>query len=203
MDVRGENPELEALLARAGGGDEKARGLLFERYRSGLKNLAAARLDRRISCRIDSSDLAQEVLLEADRNLGRYLRERPLPFYPWLVQFARNLLVDARRKHIEASNRSVLRECSPASGFELAVAGSETGPLDRVIKRERGALVQAALARLSEADRRVLVLRQVDGLSAPQAALELGVSEEAIKSRHRRALERLRSLLEHHAEQLP
>lgn len=30
MDVRGENPELEALLARAGGGDEKARGLLFD-----------------------------------------------------------------------------------------------------------------------------------------------------------------------------
>ena len=46
--------------------------------------MVAVRVGRRLAARIDPSDVVQEILLDASRMLGAYLRERLLPFYPWL-----------------------------------------------------------------------------------------------------------------------
>ena len=196
MGDRREDSEVERLLGLAGRGNVEARGMLLARFREPLKLLAANRLDRRMASRVDPSDVAQEVLAEADRRLEGYLRGRPLRFYPWLVQFARDVLIEARRKHVGAANRSVLREDLPASGSGLAPVASDTGPIDRAIRRERRATVRSALDRLPAEDRNVLLLRHVEGLSVEESAEALSLSEEAVKSRHRRALERLRGLLE-------
>ena len=196
MNDRREEIEVERLLDRAGRGDHEARGKVLERFCDRLKLLAATRLDRRLAGRIDPSDVAQEVLAEADRRLEPYLRDRPLPLYPWLVQFARDRLIDLRRKHLVAASRTVMREEHPPSGSALSPVASDTGPVERAINTERRTSVRIALARLSETDQRVLVLRHVDGLAADEAAETLQLSEEAVKSRHRRALERLRGLLE-------
>jgi RNA polymerase sigma-70 factor (ECF subfamily) len=56
--------------------------------------------------------------------------------------------------------------------------------------------VQAALLRLPERDREVLVLRHLEQLSVAESAAVLGVSPGAVKVRHVRALERLRALLD-------
>jgi len=196
MGERGEEFEVEQLLGLVGRGDRAARGRLLERFRGRLRSLAASRLDRRLAARVDPSDVAQEALAEADRRLGPYLRDRPLPFYPWLVQFAHDRLIDARRKHLQAANRSVLREDVPPSHPGPGPVAPDTSPVDRAIKRERRASVSSALGRLSEADREVLLLRHVEGLTAGEAAAALDLGEEAVKSRHRRALERLRALLD-------
>ena len=196
MEDRQEEPEVERLLELAGRGDLESRGRLLARYRAPLKSMAASRLDRRISSRLDASDVAQEVLAEADLRLADYLRERPLRFYPWLLQFARDVLVDARRRHLQAKNRSVLREDRPPPGSGPAPAGSDTAPIDRAIRLERRAAVRSAIDRLPASDRQLLRLRHVAGLSVGEVAAELGLGEEAVKSRHRRALERLRAVLE-------
>ena len=191
-----EDPEIERLLILAGQGDLEARGRLLSRFRDPLKSLAASRLDRRMASRLDPSDVAQDVLAEAGRRLAIYLRDRPLPFYAWLVQFARDRLIDARRRHLGAANRSVLREAMPPSDSACAAVASDTGPVDRAIRRERQATVRSALDRLSASDRKILLLRHVEGLSVANSAIALCIGEEAVKSRHRRALERLRTLLE-------
>ena len=196
MGDRGEESEVEDLLAGAGRGDREARGRLLDRYRDRLRSMAAARLDPRMAARVDPSDVVQEALAEADRRLGPYLRDRPLPFYPWLVQFARDRLIDARRRHLEATSRSVLRETGPHSGSGSGPVAPDTGPLDRAIGLERRGRVRSALGRLTESDRRLLMMRHVEGLTAEEAATALDLGAEAVKSRHRRALERLRALLE-------
>jgi RNA polymerase sigma-70 factor (ECF subfamily) len=56
--------------------------------------------------------------------------------------------------------------------------------------------VRAALARLPESDREVLVLRYLEELATAEVAAVLGISEAAVKMRHRRALDRLSRLLE-------
>src|SRR5436309_2120553 len=77
-----------SCLHRAAGGDAAARQQLLARHRARLRRMVAIRLDRRLAARVDPSDLVQESLADAARGLDAYLKERPLPFYPWLRQFA-------------------------------------------------------------------------------------------------------------------
>jgi RNA polymerase sigma-70 factor (ECF subfamily) len=193
-------PNTEVLLARAGAGDAVARQQLLEQYRDRLRRLVAVRFDRRLAARADASDVVQEALAEAARKLDGYLRDRPLPFYPWLRQLAWERLVKTRRLHT-ADRRSVDREEPPelpeASAVELAqrLVASVTGPVQRLVREELWTRVRSALDRLSAVDREILILRHAEQLSSKEAAAVLGVSEAAVKSRHLRALERLREAL--------
>ncbi len=98
--------EVEALLVRAGQGDLRARDELLARHRS-RRHLIAVRLDRRMTARVDASDIVQEALTEAAGRLSDYLSNRPLPFYPWLRHIAWQHLLKSRQRHIGAQRRSV------------------------------------------------------------------------------------------------
>src|SRR5262249_42705303 len=104
------NPDTEDLLDRAARGDATARDDLMARHRQRLRNMTASRLDRRLAARVDPSDVVQDVLAEANHKLERYLRERPLPFYPWLRELAVERLLSLHRRHVQAAKRSVRRE---------------------------------------------------------------------------------------------
>jgi RNA polymerase sigma-70 factor (ECF subfamily) len=164
--------------------------------------MIAVRLDRRLAARVDPSDVAQEVLAEANRQLDQFLRERPLPFYPWLRRLAGLKLADAYRRHFKAGRRTVMREeragLPDESAQELAgrLVGVTSGPAAGLGRRERNAQVRAALERLPERDREVLVLRYLEDLSTADAAVVLGCRIGAVKVRLLRALRRLRSLLD-------
>src|SRR6516165_5011523 len=92
--------DTDELLERAGSGDTTAREQLLIRHRARLRRMVAVRLDRRLAARVDPSDVVQETLAEAARNLADYLRERPIPFYPWLRRLAWERLVKLHRRHI-------------------------------------------------------------------------------------------------------
>jgi hypothetical protein len=64
------------------------------------------------------------------------------------------------------------------------------------MREERCQRVRAILARMSAQDREILVLRYLNQLSIAEVAENLGISVGAVKSRHMRALLRLRSLLD-------
>src|SRR3954468_14879787 len=104
------DPDTDDLLDSAARGDQAAREELLARFRTRLRQMIAVRLDRRLAPRLDPSDVVQEALAEAARRLPDYLRERPLPFYPWLRQLALERLIDLHRHHVRASKRSVQRE---------------------------------------------------------------------------------------------
>src|SRR5436190_23979542 len=100
----------EVWIARAAAGDQSARAKLLEVHRTCLRRMVAVRLDRRLLQRIDPSDIIQETLILADRRLDEYLRDQPIPFYPWLRQLAWDQLVTALRRHIFAGGRRRSRE---------------------------------------------------------------------------------------------
>ena len=102
-------PDTDQLLDRAGRGDRDARDRLLDRCRPRLRSLVALRIDPRLAARVDPSDVVQESLAEADRRLADYLRDRPLPFYPWLRQLALERLADLHRRHVRTQKRSVRR----------------------------------------------------------------------------------------------
>jgi RNA polymerase sigma-70 factor (ECF subfamily) len=197
-------PDTEELLDRAGGGDDSAREQLLTRHRGRLRVMVAARLDRRLAARLDPSDVVQEALAEAARRLDDYLRNRPLPFYPWLRQLAWDRLVKEHRAHLARARRDVRREEKGVLGLpdesvaQLAqrLASSASSPSRHALRVEMQNRVRAALALLGETDREVLVLRYLEQLPLREIAAVLGIGESAVKMRHVRALERLRGLLE-------
>jgi RNA polymerase sigma-70 factor (ECF subfamily) len=199
-------PDTEELLRRTAAGDRGARGALLDRHRARLRRMIALRLDPRLAARVDPSDVVQEALAEADRRLDRYIRERPLPFYPWLRQLAWDRLADQHRRHVRAGRRSVAREegrfggLSDSSAAELAdqLLARGDSPSEAMRRDELRGRVRAALEALAEADREVLVLRYLERLSAREVGAVLGVGEAAAKKRALRALQRLRELLRGH-----
>lgn len=196
-------PDAEELLRQAEAGDASARAQLLERHRPRLKRMIALRLDRRLAARIDPSDVVQDSLAEAAVRLSDYLRERPLPFYPWLRQLAWDKIVDMHRRHLQAQRRSVLREEPLAvplpdeSALELAgrLFPRGSSPSARMRRSEARRLIQGALKQLGARDREVLVLRHLEQLPVRDIAAILGITEGAVKVRHVRALQRLRALL--------
>ena len=196
-------PDTDELLCRAERGDAHARQAVLIRYRERLKQMVAVHIDRRLAARVDPSDVVQEALLDAARGLDDYLRQRPLPFYPWLRRLAWEHLIELHRRHLHSQKRSVKREeplaahLSDESAMQLAdrVLARQSSPSQRAMKSELRSRIRAALDRLEERDREVLVLRHLEQLSTHETAAVLGIREGAVKTRHLRALERLRVLL--------
>jgi RNA polymerase sigma-70 factor (ECF subfamily) len=195
---------IDPLVGLAARGDDAAREQLFAQYRDRLRQMVSVRLDRRLSARLDPSDVVQEALLDAAKNLPDYLLRPPLPFYPWLRQFAWNRLIDLHRQHVLARRRSVA--CEDGGGLALSddsavllakkLLSSGTSPSQGVIRAEMVQRVRRVLAAMAEHDREILVMRYLEQLSVGEIAAVLGLSEGAVKSRHMRALLRLRARLD-------
>src|SRR5262249_53019025 len=101
--------ETEDLLRRAKAGDERALAALFTYYRERLKRMVRLRLDRRLSGRVDASDVLQEAYLEAYKRLPEY-SEKELPFFLWLRLVTGQKLIDVHRHHLGAKLRDAGQE---------------------------------------------------------------------------------------------
>jgi RNA polymerase sigma-70 factor (ECF subfamily) len=206
MPAASRHPDLDtdALLERTSWGDEDARAELLRRHRARLRQMIAVRMDARLKVRVDPSDLAQEVLNEANQRIDDFVRDRPVPFHVWLREIAWKRLVDLKRKHVGTARRSLLREVP--QGFDLPEESS-VALADRLVARgpspsaaaqlnERRAQVRVALESLPPIDREVLVLRYLEQLSPAEIGEILGMTKGAVSTRHTRALARLRELLD-------
>jgi RNA polymerase sigma-70 factor (ECF subfamily) len=146
----------------------------------------------------------QEALVEALRLLPEYLRDRPMPFYPWLRQIAWNRLVDLHRRHIISKRRALDREVQmdvpldEQSAYHLAdvLLAREPAPGARLLREELLYRVRKAVDRLPSEFREVLILRQIEQLSVEEIAAVLSIPQGTVKSRHFRALSQLRELLD-------
>ena len=199
-----QQPDTEELVRRADAGDHSALLRLLASHRGRLKKMIAVRMDPRLIRRLDASDVVQDALAEAALKLPDYFRRQPLPFYPWLRQFAWNRLVDLHRRHVLAQKRRVSAERLPEpalpdqSAVELAgrLLASGTSPSGQAIRQETRDRVRRALTELLARDREVLVLRYLEQLSIGEIAAVLDVNEGTVSMRQVRALERLRDLLD-------
>jgi RNA polymerase sigma-70 factor (ECF subfamily) len=197
-------PDTDELLALAAAGNDEARQRLLDRHRARLRQMVAVRVDRRLAARVDPSDIVQDALTDASQGLDKYLRERPLPFYPWLRRFAWERLVELHRRHVRAQKRSVTREepvdflLSERSTSALAdhLLAQGTSPSNRLVRDELLGQVRAALEALTTKDREVLVLRHLEQLSTSEIATILGLTPGAVMTRHTRALIKLRERLD-------
>ena len=199
-----ESEKTEELLGEAREGDAEAVNKLIERHRDAILRLVRMRLDRRIQPRVGVSDVVQDVFIEANRRLQKYLQDPVMPFHLWLRQIAKDRIIDAHRRHRVSAKRSVDRE-QPAhlpadmdhSSMALAnqLVDGEVTPMAAATQRELAARVELTIAELPEQDRDIVLMRHYEFLSNQEVAEALGLSQPAASMRYLRAIRRMRDLL--------
>lgn len=168
------------LLEAARAGDGKALGELLERhqgevYRFGLR-----------MCRDpeDAKDVLQETLLAMARGVRDFRGASSIS--TWAYAIARSHCIKKRRKREGAPAEHL--PLDEAEGSEArAVAAPERGPEQTLEGKQIEQALEQAIDALDPAYREVLVLRDVEGLTAPEVAEVLGLTVQAVKSRLHRA----------------
>ena len=139
-----------------------------------------------VSARADAEDVVQEAFVRFWKNRGR--ADDPAAY---LFACVRSAALDWRRGAERRGRReeAAARHDVPASVEPVLFAA-------RMEHEERRAAIEAALARLPEPQREVLVMKVWASLSFPQIAQALGIPPDTAASRYRYALEKLRAILD-------
>ena len=175
-----------SLLARAAAGEAAAFDVLVGRWNNRVFRLAL-RFFRRPE---DAEEIVQEVFLKLYRAAAGYRSEAP--FEHWLLKIATRTCVDRLRDR-HRRPESVLADVTPDAGAWLDAA--LTGAALEAQQAEAARTLAAdLLATLPPKDRMVLVLLDLEGLSAREAAAATGSTRAAVKVRAFRARRALRRL---------
>jgi RNA polymerase sigma-70 factor, ECF subfamily len=199
MTIAADSAATRELLEQFRTGDALAAGRLLQQHRAFLVRVVDLRMDDRLRRRVDPSDVVQEAQLEATRRLADYVEQPPMPFRMWLRQIAYDRLLMLHRRHVKAARRSARRDVSlPDRSSQLLMVqmlGKEPDPAEQALRHELAGRVRQALYQLPEAEREVLVLRNLEGLSNLEVAALLAVDPATSSRRYGRAVLRLHDIL--------
>jgi RNA polymerase sigma-70 factor (ECF subfamily) len=196
--------EQNDLIKQLKGGGGQALAAFFDQYRERLRRMVELRLDPRLRTRLDASDVVQDAYIDVARDLNAYLADPKLPPLLWLRLHVGRRLTTLHRQHLGTRMRDAGLEISlyhgalpEASSAALAsmLLGRHTSPTEAAQRAERMLRVQEALNTLDPIDREVLALRHFEQLGRAEAALVLGITQEAGAKRYFRALKRLKDVL--------
>jgi RNA polymerase sigma-70 factor (ECF subfamily) len=168
--------ELRTLLERCRQGDDLAWEMLVRRFQGRVYGVGMFYL----SDAEEARDLAQEVFVRVYRRLDLCTNDET--FVPWMIQIARNAAIDRLRRQkarpsavgIPVEEMTYLRSNDP-------------DPAEQFHRNERQALVHRGMERLSQINREIIFLKDIQGLSLESIASLLKVPLGTIKSRSSRA----------------
>jgi RNA polymerase sigma-70 factor (ECF subfamily) len=130
----------------------------------------------------------QQTLLSVLSHIGDFRGDSH--FASWLFSIARSHCIKQRTRGASAQETQSLER---AEELQLAQLGQE--PDEKLSREQLERALNVAIDGLEPAQREVLLLRDVEGLSAPEVARALALSVDAVKSRLHRARKALRSQL--------
>jgi RNA polymerase sigma-70 factor, ECF subfamily len=185
-------PTDEELVAAYLKGQKAAFEEIVHRYEDRLYRLSF----RMLGNHHDALDAVQDILLKLMAALPKFQgRSR---FGTWLYRLAANTCLDIRRKRGRTAAESLEAAMEHAPGTTFAALDHHTPehPDEYVEHQYRENLVRAALDKLPESQRRLLVLRDLEDLSNSQVADLLGIEVGALKARLHRARQALKRILD-------
>lgn len=182
MPTTSPNPDL-FLARRAAKGDPAAWDQLIELYGERIYNLAL----RFTGHPAEAEDLTQDIFLKLYRQLNRYRGDVPL--MAWALRLSRNLCID-RYRHLRS------RHFGQTLGEEsLAKLTAEGNPQRHYQQAENRRLVHRALAKMSDGQAMVIILRDLQGFTYEEMATYFEVPIGTVKSRLNRARQQLVTIL--------
>jgi RNA polymerase sigma-70 factor (ECF subfamily) len=142
--------ETVELLSRVKQGDRDALEALLARCLPPLRRWAHGRLPSSARGMLDTADLVQDAVIKAMKRLDAFESRHQGALQAYLRVAVMNLVRDLAEQQRRRPQRADIPEHLPAD---------DTSPLERAIGAERMARYEAALSRLSEADRAAIVGR--------------------------------------------
>jgi RNA polymerase sigma-70 factor (ECF subfamily) len=170
-------------------------------FRAYLRVLALAQLDPRLKRKLDASDVVQQTLLEAHRDMDQFRGQTRRELAGWLRQILARNLANALRD-FGRDRRNVKREQSLEKALEesairlegcLADAGS--APDDQAARNELLLRLSHALLTLPDGQREAVELRHLHGWTLQEIAERMGRTQPAVAGLLHRGLGALRALL--------
>lgn len=188
--------DTESLVQRAAEGDAKAIAILIERHLPSLRAYVRGRMGAELRALESVSDVVQSTCREVLEHEDRFRHPGPAAFRRWLFTTAARKVSD-RLAHERAQKRDAVPplRIGTASGVTesrlLACYQRFSRPSHRAEVADELARLEAALDRLSDEQREVLLLAHTAELPRVEIAAALGKSEVAVRSILHRALARL------------
>ena len=178
-----------AVIRRVLGGEVNAFEDLVAAYEKNVYNLAL----RMTGNAQDAEDMAQEAFIKAYNSLSHFRGDSK--FSVWLYRIVSNVCLDFLRRQNRRPASSLSQEDDDGEEVQLDVPDESQSPellLERQLTREA---VQRGLQALSEEQRQILLLREIQGLSYEEIAQTLDLEEGTVKSRIFRARKKLCAFL--------
>lgn len=173
------------LIARLQKRDEAAFEELIRQYEKKVYTLCF----RMCGNSEDAEEAAQDAFLALWRGIDRFRQESSLS--TWIYRLATNACIDTLRRRKKQSGSVSLDD------EELFVDAVDTSPQpqETVEHREAQKLLQKGLSALPEEYRKVLILREIEGLSYTEIAESASIELGTVKSRISRGRSLLRNFL--------
>ena len=173
------------LIRRILSGDDEAFNTLVRKYRKSVHALAW----RKVGDFHFAEEIAQDTFLQAYRNLATL--RNPNQFSGWLYVIANRLClkwIQSNKSAVQSLEDTSMREIEKSSYTRYVSEQHEADATER-----RHAIVKRLLEKLPESERTVVTLYYLGEMTAKEIGKFLGVSVNTIKSRLRRARERLKN----------
>jgi RNA polymerase sigma-70 factor, ECF subfamily len=170
----------EVLVWKTQNGQTDAFGLIYEEYVDRIYRYVFLRTGQAEQ----AEDLTHDVFCQAFRGVGSY-KQTGKPFLSWLLRIAHNLVIDYYRK--AGKHRMIrLNDEIPVSWQDPVTAAEKSLAMMEIAK---------AMLLLPAAQKEVISLRFVVGLSTAETAAVMGRSEGAVKTLQHEAVVKLRKMV--------
>ena len=189
------NHKTQQLVILAKNGDESALDTLCRIYGERVWWMVRFRMGKELRSKLESMDLAQDVLIHALQGMGDFTYKNEGDFVRWLSKIVQNALRDNLDK-LHAGKRDIHKElplggCKSATNNRFVVS---PGPIDIttpsviISKKEDLARLAKAIDMLKPEYREVIILTKIDGLSYSEVGERLDRSADAARMLVSRAM---------------
>jgi RNA polymerase sigma-70 factor (ECF subfamily) len=140
-----------------------------------------------------AEDCAQEVFLRLYAHLASY--EPQAKFTTFLFRIARNLWIDRKRAEAARGGKPVSLDAGDDRPLGGRVPAGSPTPVEVLARQEAREALRAAIDRLPDEQKAVIILSEIQGMKYQDIGAILGIPVGTVKSRMHTAMERLKELL--------
>lgn len=189
------------LLERLHGGDRNALTELVQNHLGWLESRIHADLNARLRRRGDTQDYLHDIVVRILKTQTPFVINDEDHFRRILLRMVNNLLTDGGRR-VDAQRRAVARERKLPTRISVLYLNDPPAnhrppaiPLEQAAADEDAGYLHFALELLVPDERRLIEMREEEGMSFASIGEELGTTDEAARKRFSRALKRLGKVL--------